>query len=205
MKTSRRCCCPCSVDPAGDNAPMTSCTRSRMVALLGAATLSMAALAGCGGDSAATTATSGGTATSAGGTATLTDASGGAYTVTLAEGVTTPIEPFGNDGSAPVGFWAASSADGVKATVGTPFGIELAQSPSTGYSWKAVGGTALGTQVTLVQEWVLADDTGPGSPGTHYWVYNATAAGTGTLVFEEFPPGEDTPSKTQAFTVTVTS
>ncbi len=184
---------------------MTSSTRIRMAALLGAATLSMAALAGCGGDYAATTATSGGTATSADGTATLTDASGSAYTVTLAEGVTTPIEPFGNNGREPVGFWAASSADGVKATVGTPFGIELAQSPSTGYSWKAAGGTALGAQVTLVQDWVLTEDNSPGSPGTHYWVYNATAAGTGTLVFEEFPPGEGTPSTTQTFTVTVTS
>ena len=43
----------------------------------------------------------------------------------------------------------------------------------------------------------------PGSPGTIIFAYRASAEGSGTLVFEEFPPGEDTASDTVTFDVSV--
>ena len=158
--------------------------------------------AGCGEST--STDTSAAITVAADGTATLPLRDGGDYTVTMAEGQTTPVDIFGNTGGDPVSVWSGNDSGPVEATVGAPFAIELAQSPSTGYSWKATGGTAPGAVVELVQDWVLTEDKGPGSPGTHYWVYRGTAEGSGTIEFQQFPPGTSSPSKEQVVKVIVT-
>ncbi len=179
-------------------ARMTSSLTLRMAAALGAATLSIAALAGCG--ETATTATVG-----PDGTATLTFRDGQAYTVTMAKGQTTPVDVYGNDGGEPVSFFSASNgAADVK--LGQPFAVQLPENPSTGYAWK-VSGTAVGSVVEPVQEYLEpgTDESGEvGVPTQQVWVYRGTAAGTGTLVFQQFPPGNDTPSKAYTMKVTVT-
>ncbi|GEM_PF-563509 len=180
---------------------MNSSTRIRLAAVAGAAALAAGALAGCGSSS--STDTGGSVSTSADGGATLTYADGGTYTVTLANGATEPIDIYGNSGQGPVSIYNGGSGE-IAATLGQPFAVGLAQSPSTGYQWKATGGTAPGTVVELVQDWVGVDDPGtPGTNGTHYWVYKASAGGSGTLTFSEYPPGSSKASKTETFTVTV--
>jgi len=180
-------------------ADMINARRGNTVRLIGAIALPILVLAGCGSDSASSP---------EGPTATLTLANGDTYTVTLAPGVTEPIDIFGNDGGAPVGIWGESSPGGsevlqITSKVGEPFGVEVPQSASTGAAWQPTGGTAPGTVVELVQDFVLAEDKGPGSPGTHYFVYRSTAAGTGTLEFSLFPPGSQQPSATLNAEVTV--
>lgn len=174
---------------------MTSPLTLRIAAALGAATLSIAALAGCG-----ESATVG-----PDGTATLTFRDGQAYTVTMAAGQTTPVDVYGNSGGEPVSFFSTSNGT-ADVTVGQPFAVQLPENPSTGYAWK-VSGTAVGSVVEPVQEFMEPgnDETGKvGVPTQHVWVYRGTAAGTGTLVFREFPPGKDTPSETRTMKVTVT-
>lgn len=177
--------------------PMTS----RRIAVAGAALVLAAvglAAAGCG-DSGTGSGSGGGE-----GTATLPLRDGGGYTVTLAPGQAEAIDIFANSGGEPVSIWGAPGGTDIPATVGAAFAIGLIQSGGTGYTWKATGGTAPGSVVALVQDWVLQEDSGPGSPGTHYFVYRGTAAGTGTLEFSQYPPGRDKASKTDTYTVTVT-
>jgi len=140
----------------------------------------------------------------AGGTATLPLRDGGQYTVTLAPGQAEAIDIFANSGGEPVSIWGTPGGTDIPATVGAPFAIGLIQAAGTGYTWKATGGTAEGSVVALVQDGVLQEDTGPGSPGTHYFVYRGTAAGTGTLEFSQYPPGREKASKTDTYAVTVT-
>ena len=157
---------------------MTNRTRLRIAAIAGAASLTVAALAGCGSDSGSTS-----TAASTG------DAI--ATTVTEANGATESASVY-RPGSGTV----------VNETLGATFAIELSQSPSTGYTWKAAGGTAA-SLVELIDEDVETEGDAPGSPGTHVFAYRASAEGEGTLVFEEFAPGSDTASDTVAFEVSV--
>ena len=138
-------------------------------------------------------------------TATLKTASGDEWTVTLAEGETEALDLYGNAGDEPIGIW---SPDGgaITQAAGTLFAIGLEQNASTGYVWRAAGGTAEGASVELVEQGVNPHDPGtPGAPGTHYFVYRATTAGEGTLAFELVPPDSDTPERTETFDVTVAS
>lgn len=192
---------------------MITSRRDRVLLTIGTIALSVGALGACGGSSAddatASASQSTSASTSAAQTATLKLADGTSYTVNLAPGVTKAIDIFGNDGGEPVGIWGAGFAGGsevleITSKVGQPFGVELPQSASTGYVWQPTGGTAPGTVVKLVEDFVLTEDKGPGSPGTHYFVYESTAAGTGTLEFSQFPPGSQQPSSTLNAEVTVT-
>ena len=155
----------------------SSSARLRLAALAGVAALSVAALAGCGD--------SGSTSTAAGGDGTLT-------TVTLANGATEDVSVY-----------SSKSGTVVNQTLGQTFAISLPQSPSTGYAWKAAGGTALGDLVELREDEVQAESDTPGAPGVHLFVYTASGEGDGTLVFQEFPPGADAASKTVTFEVSV--
>lgn len=169
---------------------MTLPTRIRMAAVAGAAALSMAVLAGCGGSSSTTGTAGAGNATAASaGTAT---GDGTLTTVTLAQGATEQVS-----------LYRAGSGTVVNETLGQTFAISLPQSPSTGYAWKAQGGTALGDVVELQGDSVQTDSNTPGSPGEHLFVYTASGEGDGTLVFQEFPPGSDTASSTETFEVSV--
>ena len=175
-------------------------SRRRLAAVSALAAVALGVgLTGCGSSSSSSDTST----AAAGGEATLTTADGSTWTVTLAKGVSAPIDIYGNDGGEPVGISTASTGP-APATVGKPFAIAMPQSPSTGYAWKATGGTALGTVAELVEDGVNTADPGtPGSPGTHYFVYNATAAGTGTLTYALYAPGATKATKTQTVTVDV--
>ena len=167
----------------------SSSARLRLAAIAGVAALSVAMLAGCG-DSGSTSTSGGGAtassvATEAGGDSTLT-------TVTLANGATENVSVYSSE-----------SGTVVNETLGQTFAISLPQSPSTGYAWKAGGGTALGDLVELREDEVQTESDTPGSPGVHLFVYTASGEGDGTLVFQEFPPGADAASKTVTFEVSV--
>ena len=155
--------------------------RLRLAALTGVAVISVAALAGCGSSS--------GTDASGAGATTVTDAI--AATVT---------EPSGATESASI--YRPDSGTVINETLGAIFAVELSQSPSTGYTWKQTGGTAA-SLIELIDEDVETEGDAPGSPGAHIFAYAAKAEGTGTLVFEEFPPGSDTASNTVTFEVSV--
>lgn len=154
----------------------SSSIRLRVAALAGVAALSVGALAGCG-DSGSTPTT--------GGDATLT-------TVTLGNGATEQVQVYNSD-----------AGTAVNETLGQTFAISLPQSPSTGYAWKAAGGTAVGDIVELRGDSVQADSDTPGSPGSRVFVYTASGEGDGTLVFQEFAPGADAASDTVTFAVSV--
>jgi predicted secreted protein len=174
----------------------------RSSAILIAAILAVPVLltAACGGeDTPSVTTGADGVAT-----ATLKTKAGDEWTVTLAEGETEVLDLYGNYGDEPIGIWSPGGG-GIAQASGTAFAIGLEQNASTGYVWRAAGGTADGTVVELVEQGVNPHDPGtPGAPGTHYFVYRATTAGQGTLAFELIPPGGDTPETTETFDVTVT-
>lgn len=163
---------------------MTSSISIRIAAALGVAALGAGALAGCGGDSSAST-TAAGTAAS---------------TATSDASTATVTEPSGATESASI--YRPDSGTVINETLGAIFAVELSQSPSTGYAWKQTGGTAM-SLIELIDEDVETEGDAPGSPGAHIFAYAAKAEGTGTLVFEEFPPGSDTASDTVTFEVSV--
>lgn len=167
---------------------MTSSMSIRIAAALGVAALGAGALAGCGGDSSAST------------TAATTAASTAASTATSGASTATVTEPSGATESASV--YRPDSGTVINETLGATFAVELSQSPSTGYAWKQTGGTAA-SLIELIDEDVETEGEAPGSPGVHIFAYTAKAEGTGTLVFEEFPPGSDTASDTVTFEVSV--
>lgn len=195
-------------------ATMIGTLHTRTTLSFAATAIAATVLTGCGSDggsgSASASASTSAESTSAGErTATLKLADGTSYTVNLAPGVTEPLDIFGNGGGEPVNVWGAGFTGGsdvlqISTKVGEPFAVELPQSASTGYVWQPTGGTAPGTVVELVEDFVLAEDKGPGSPGTHYFVYRSTASGTGTLEFNQLPPGSQQPSSTLNAEVTVT-
>lgn len=164
---------------------MTSSISIRIAAALGVAALGAGALAGCGGDSSAST--------TAAGTAVASTATGDAGTTT--------VEP-ADDSNGGASIYRPDSGTVINETLGAIFAVELSQSPSTGYTWKQTGGTAA-SLIELIDEDVETEGDAPGSPGAHIFAYAAKAEGTGTLVFEEFPPGSDTASNTVTFEVSV--
>ena len=155
--------------------------RLRLAALTGAAVISVAALAGCGSSS--------GTDASGAGATTVTDAN--AATVTEANGATEAVSVYRPD-----------SGTVINETLGATFAVQLSQSASTGYTWKRAGGTAA-SLVDLIDEDTETNGDAPGSPGTITFAYRASAEGSGTLVFEEFPPGSQKASDTVTFEVSV--
>jgi len=167
---------------------MTRSARIRIAALAGAATLSLVALSACG-DSSSTSTAGGTTATTS---ASTTEGDGTLTTVTLANGATEEASVYSSE-----------SGTVVNETLGRTFAVSLPQSPSTGYEWKATGGTAAGNIAQLKGETVQTESDTPGAPGNKLFVYTASGEGEGTLVFEEFPPGETTASNTVTFEVSV--
>ena len=164
---------------------MNSSISIRIAAALGVAALGAGALAGCGGDSQAAT-----TGANTAATSTAVDDASTA-TVTEANGATESASIYRPD-----------SGTVINETLGAIFAVELSQSPSTGYEWKQTGGTAA-SLIELIDEDVETEGDAPGSPGAHIFAYRASGEGSGTLVFEEFPPGKDTASDTVTFEVSV--
>ena len=163
---------------------MNSSLSIRIAAALGVVALGAGALAGCGGDSSSTTA--------AGGATTAATAGGGdTATVTEANGATEAVSVYRPD-----------SGTVINETLGATFAVQLSQSASTGYTWKQAGGTAA-SLVDLIDEDTETNGDAPGSPGTITFAYRASAEGSGTLVFEEFPPGSQKASDTVTFEVSV--
>ena len=163
---------------------MNSSLSIRIAAALGVVALGAGALAGCGGDSSSTTA--------AGGATTAATAGGGdTATVTEANGATEAVSVYSPD-----------SGTVINETLGDAFAVQLSQSASTGYTWKQAGGTA-GALVDLIDEDTETNGDAPGSPGTVTFAFRASAEGSGTLVFEEFPPGSQKASDTVTFEVSV--
>lgn len=163
-----------------------------MAALAGAAAISIAALTGCGGDSGASSTGSGSATATSGVVSGTTTGDGTMATVTLANGATEEVSVYRSE-----------SGTVINETLGRTFAVSLPQSPSTGYSWKASGGTAPGAIVELQGDEVTTDDAVPGSPGTHLFVYRASGEGEGSLEFAEYPPGSDTASTMVTFEVSV--
>ncbi len=169
---------------------MTSSISIRIAAALGVAALGAGALAGCGGGSStAGTETGAAGATSTSAATPTNDAS--TATVTEANGATESASVYRPD-----------SGTVINETLGATFAVELSQSASTGYTWKQAGGTAA-SLVDLIDEDTEAAGDAPGSPGTITFAYRASAEGSGTLVFEEFPPGSKKASDTVTFEVSV--
>ncbi|MBM3665356.1 MAG: protease inhibitor I42 family protein [Actinobacteria bacterium] len=164
---------------------MNSSISIRIAAALGVAALGAGALAGCGGDSSAST--------TAADTATASTATSDASTATVTEAT-------GATESASI--YRPGSGTVINETLGATFAVELSQSPSTGYAWKQTGGTAA-SLIELIDQDISTEGDAPGSPGTITFAYRASAEGSGTLVFEEFPPGKDTASDTVTFEVSV--
>lgn len=164
---------------------MNSSISTRIAAALGVAALGAGALAGCGGDSSSTT--------TAADTAAAATATGGASTATVTEA---------NGATESASVYRPDSGTVINETLGATFAVELSQSPSTGYAWKQTGGTAA-SLIELIDEDVETEGEAPGSPGMHIFAYTAKAEGSGTLVFEEFPPSSDTASDTVTFEVSV--
>ena len=130
---------------------------------------------------------------------------GDAWTVTLPAGATEAYDLYGNDGGDPIAIWA-EGAGPVSADVDQLFAIGLRQQGGTGFAWRPLEDTASGAIVELVQQGVNPHDPGEGVPGgeeTHYYVYRATAAGTGRIEFGLYGPGADEPERTAAFDITV--
>lgn len=83
--------------------------------------------------------------------------------------------------------------------------MQLPERPGTGYAWK-VSGTAVGSVVERVQEHLEPgdDESGEvGMPAPQVWMDRGTAAGTGALISQGFPPGADAASGIVAFEVSV--
>ena len=134
----------------------------------------------------------------------LTDKSGDQWTVTLPEGASEAYDLYGNDGRDPIGIWTKGP---ITAKADTRFAIGLPVNGGTGYVWRATGGSTAGSVAQLLEQGINPNDPGesvPGGSATHYFVYRATAAGTGTLEFGLYPPGADAPERTETFDVTVT-
>jgi len=94
----------------------------------------------------------------------------------------------------------------IKAQVGETFVIQLASNPTTGYQWKM---TPRGDPGVNLESSKYVPDTQTGTAtmvgmgGMENWTFTASAAGTGTLVFDSIPPGKTTPAETVTFNVTV--
>lgn len=173
-----------------------------VVVAVGAMALCATGLAASGcGDGASTETT--GTAT-AGRVATVSPSDGDSYTVTLAEGQSAPVDIFRDSAEGKVFIYQPGSGTNVEETRGSLFAVALSEPAGAGYTWRATGGTAPGAVVRPVQEWVLTTSPDDGSPGTHYWVYRAAEAGTGTLTFGRFAPDDAKASDTATFRVRVT-
>lgn len=96
----------------------------------------------------------------------------------------------------------------IQAQVGETFVIQLASNPSTGYQWKMTPGGDPGVNLEsskFVQDTQTGTGTEPmvGVGGVENWTLSAVSAGTGTLVFDNIPPGKTTPAETVTFNVTV--
>lgn len=159
-------------------------------------------LAGCGDETSAPA-----VSTAADGTvvAELQTKAGDAWTVTLPAGATEAYDLYGNDGREPIAIWQEGTGP-VAAPVDGLFAIGLPQQGGTGYGWRPVEDSAGGTVVELVQQGVNPHDPGEGVPGgeeTHYYVYRATASGTGAIEFGLFAPGSDAPERTATFEIEV--
>ena len=93
----------------------------------------------------------------------------------------------------------------VTVKVGDEFTIELASTPSTGYSWEIAQDP--GDQVRLVDEDYEAEgDAQPGSSGVQRFVFEGMKVGTTQLAFSYARPWETgvAPTDTAAFGVSVT-
>ena len=94
----------------------------------------------------------------------------------------------------------------IKAQVGETFVIQLASNPTTGYQWKMTPKGDPGVNLEsskYVQDTQTGTATMVGMGGMENWTFTASAAGTGTLVFDSIPPGKTTPAETVTFNVTV--
>lgn len=94
----------------------------------------------------------------------------------------------------------------IQAQVGETFVIQLASNPTTGYQWKMTPNGDPGVNLES-SKYVPDTQTGTatmvGMGGMENWTFTASAAGTGTLVFDSIPPGKTTPAETVTFNVTV--
>lgn len=173
---------------------MARSTWTRGAGVAGALVLAAGVVAGCGGgDSTAGGGTAAATTTQASGTITSASARGAQFvtTVTLADGSTAVT------GGYPPG------TDSVQAGVGDLVTFILPPA-ATGKEWQLVDGTAPGTVAELAGQGTA---TVPGRPDSDSFTYRATAAGEGTLKFQEVetnPDGAPEPSMPVNHTLVVT-
>lgn len=180
----------------------------RLLALAALALL-VPGIAACGDDATAPAVT-----TTADGevVAELATASGDTWTVTLPEGSTEAYDLYGNDGREPIAIWLEDAGPVSVAPDGL-FAIGLRQQGGTGYSWRPLADTwtpaeegETGPLVELVEQGVNPYDPGEGVPGgeeTHYYVYRATAPGSGSIEFGLFGPGAEEPERTTTIAIEV--
>jgi inhibitor of cysteine peptidase len=96
------------------------------------------------------------------------------------------------------------SGEQVTVKVGDEFTIELASTPSTGYSWQLAQDP--GDQVRLVDhDYEAEEDAQPGSSGVQRFVFESMEVGTTQLTFSYVRPWETgvAPTDTAAFGVSV--
>lgn len=95
----------------------------------------------------------------------------------------------------------------VKAKVNDTFVVQLEDTPSTGYSWKVTptGDAVVALEGSEFRPGPASAKGAVGVRGVRRWTYTATAAGTGSLVFDLVPPGKGSvSSQTETFTIDVT-
>jgi sulfatase modifying factor 1 len=96
---------------------------------------------------------------------------------------------------------APGDIENILVAVGEEFTVELASNPSTGYSWALAG--ALPSWLEQVGMTYVPTNPGMiGGGGTESWTFRATAAGSGTLMFQYLRPWEGIPIQTHVCRVT---
>jgi len=80
--------------------------------------------------------------------------------------------------------------------------VVLEYNASTGYQWQYRPDNSGTTE--LVETITLHPSTeAVGVPGKKIWKFKAVGAGTGSILFELFPPGQNKPASTSVYKVTV--
>lgn len=172
---------------------MALSTWTRGAGVAGALVLAVGVVAGCGGGGSTVAEGTTAAATEATGTVTSASANGAQFVATVRLA----------DGSTAVTAGYPPGTDSVRAGVGDLITFILPPA-ATGKEWQMVDGTAPGTVAELAGQGTA---TVPGRPDSDSFTYRATAAGEGTLKFQEVetnPDGAPEPSMPVNHTLVVT-
>lgn len=103
---------------------------------------------------------------------------------------------------------AEQAGQNVTVTVGQRFAVELVGVPTAGYVWAPAQSPAFLTRAGEASGETTRAQGQPGFTGGNHWevfMFAATAAGTGELVFEQRRPWETNEPPNNTFRVTITA